>query len=99
MVRKGSTGQVRKGARWGRPSARSARRSSSVGKSTRLIIVGSRVRIPPPLPTPQNPDPQHPKAIQHGEREVRAHEAALEHWDDWSYRSWEDDADCCDHEG
>src|SRR5579863_9845590 len=27
-----------------------ARRRSSVGQSTRLIIVGSRVRVPPPLP-------------------------------------------------
>src|SRR2546422_4163233 len=50
MVRKGSTVRVRKGApgraRTGPPSWR----SSSVGESTRLIIVGSRVRVPPPLP-------------------------------------------------
>ena len=35
----------------------------------------------------------------HGQGEVRAHQAALEHWDDRSYRSWEDDVDGGDHEG
>ena len=38
--------------------ARSTRRSSSVGKSTRLIIVGSRVRVPPPLPSSLPLDPR-----------------------------------------
>ncbi len=36
--------------RAGSSSARQARRSSSGGQSTRLIIVLSRVRVPPPLP-------------------------------------------------
>ena len=31
--------------------------------------------------------------------EVRADEAASEHWDDWSYRPWEDDVDGGDHAG
>src|SRR6478672_2877650 len=51
MVRKGSTVRFRKGAP-GACVAGPAWRSSSVGKSTRLIIVGSRVRVPPPLPPP-----------------------------------------------
>ena len=34
-----------------------------------------------------------------GEGEVRAEQAAFEHWDDWSYRPWEDDVDGGDHEG
>src|SRR5579875_1575330 len=41
MVRLVSSVRFRQGAPW---------RRSSVGKSTRLIIVGSRVRVPPPLP-------------------------------------------------
>ena len=35
----------------------------------------------------------------HGQGEVRAEQAASEHRDDGSYRSWEDDVDGCDHEG
>ena len=106
MVRKGSTVRVRKGAPGAGPRARSARRSSSVGESTRLIIVGSRVRVPPPLPgrfptlitiPPDRAEREreHPMA----EREVRAHQAALEHRDDRSHRPREDDADRGDHEG
>ena len=53
MVRKGSTVRFRKGAP-GACAAGPAWRSSSVGKSTRLIIVGSRVRVPPPLPAPDS---------------------------------------------
>src|SRR5438105_15775668 len=96
MERKGSAMRGRRGAGRGGPRARFERRSSSVGKSTRLIIVGSRVRIPPPLPTTH---PQHPKVTHHGESEVRADEAAFEHWDDRSYRPWEDDVDGGDYEG
>src|SRR4051812_5860579 len=78
MVRKGSTVRVRKGAPGAGSRARSAWRSSSVGKSTRLIIVGSRVRVPPPLPRPSSvpftqPDPgrcerAHPMAKEKFER-------------------------------
>ena len=105
MVRKGSTVRVRKGAPGAGSRARSAWRSSSVGKSTRLIIVGSRVRVPPPLPRPTS-RPKHParpgptrKSTSHGQREVRAQQAALEHWHHRSYRPWEDDVDGGDHQG
>jgi elongation factor Tu len=36
---------------------------------------------------------------EHVEGEVSADEAALQHWDDWSYRPWQDDADGGDHQG
>src|SRR5471032_3237626 len=103
MVRKGSTVRFRKGAP-GACVAGPAWRSSSVGKSTRLIIVGSRVRVPPPLPAPETPPgpshhPTNPTESLNGQGEVRAQQAALEHWDDRSYRPWEDDVDGGDHEG
>ena len=113
MVRKGSTVRFRKGAPGRAHVGPPQWRSSSVGESTRLIIVGSRVRVPPPLPitTPARPvnrlnpasQPSQPVSqefgVPHGQGEVRAQQAALEHWDDWSYRPWEDDADGGDHEG
>src|SRR6266849_5402300 len=49
MVRLVSSVRFRQGAR----SAESPRRRSSVGKSTRLIIEGSAVRVRPPLPVTQ----------------------------------------------
>src|SRR5712692_10032356 len=35
----------------------------------------------------------------HGQREIRADEAALQHRDDWSRGPWQDDADGGDHQG
>ena len=35
----------------------------------------------------------------HGEREVQPFEAALQHWDDWPCRPWQDVVDGGDHEG
>ena len=37
--------------------------------------------------------------VSHGQGEVRAQQAALEHRDDRSYRPWQDDVDGGDHEG
>src|SRR3954453_128857 len=113
MVRKGSTVRFRKGAPRRARRGPPLRRSSSVGKSTRLIIVGSRVRVPPPLPDSNRPvldsppvaasqrsqPTTHEFGARHGQGEVRAEQAALEHWDYWSYRPWEDDVDGGDHEG
>src|SRR5271154_1976885 len=100
MVRKGSTVRFRKGAPGRAHAGPPQWRSSSVGESTRLIIVGSRVRIPPPLPVASQIVSPHARVrSSNGQGEVRADEAAFEHWDDWSYRPWEDDVDGCDHEG
>ena len=67
MVRRGSWVQSPPGARpW---------RRSSVGQSTRLIIVLSRVRVPPPLPGPGQVAPgSHevsPGRIEDGKNEKR----------------------------
>src|SRR3954452_25056882 len=70
-------------------------RRSSGGQSTRLIIVLSSVRVRPPLPgmfaTTET-------EWMDGQAEVRAVEAPFEHWDDGSYRPWEDDVDCGHHQ-
>ena len=58
MVRRGSWVQSPPGARpW---------RRSSVGQSTRLIIVLSRVRVPPPLPGPGQVGPGQSRFQQEG---------------------------------
>src|SRR5215469_11636773 len=38
-------------------------------------------------------------AKKHGEGEIRAQQAAREHWDDRAHRSWQDDFDGRDHQG
>src|SRR6516164_695257 len=35
----------------------------------------------------------------YGEREIRAHQAAREHWDDRAHRPWQDHVDRGDHQG
>src|SRR5215471_388540 len=39
------------------------------------------------------------KAKEHGEGEIRAQQAAREHWDDRAHRSWQNDVDRRDHQG
>src|SRR5690606_14604586 len=39
------------------------------------------------------------KELTDGEGEIRAYEAALQHWDDWPCGPWQDVFDGCDHEG
>src|ERR1700730_8318383 len=82
-----------------------ARRRTSVGQSTRLIIVWSSVRVRPPLPgrsiQPASPalSRQHVRTgASHGQAEDLAEEAAFECGDDGSYRPREDDAHGCDYE-
>src|SRR5215467_2855810 len=38
------------------------------------------------------------KAKEHGEGEIRAQQAAREHWDDRAHRSWQNDVDRRDHQ-
>src|SRR3954470_5770600 len=68
-------------------------RRSSVGQSIRLIIGRSSVRDRSPLPNPINISIKETGEGLHEQGEIRAEQAARQHWHDGSHRPRQDDVD------